>query len=135
MSLSQQFSDDVLIYYKVAAGVVLVVIVMSFITIQFGNHSRVRYTSWFKTTVNSLVDMAESAANRGDQDKDLVMSLTDYTTAITIMDTLRSIVPDSELQDIAQINVQNFMQLLAERRQTTVQAIGPVLAASASTST
>lgn len=120
------FNDDVLIYYKVAAGVVIVVLVMSFVTIQFGNHSRVRYTSWFKNTVNSLVDMAESAANRGDQDLDLVMSLTDYTTAITIMDTLRSIVPDSELQDIAQINVQNFMQLLAERRQTVVQEIGPI---------
>ena len=122
-------NDDVLIYYKVAAGVVIVVLVMSFVTIQFGNHSRVRYTSWFKNTVNSLVDMAESAANRGDQDLDLVMSLTDYTTAISIMDTLRSIVPDSELQDIAQINVQNFMQLLAERRQTVVQEIGPIQSA------
>lgn len=123
------FNDDVLIYYKVAAGVVIVVLVMSFVTIQFGNHSRVRYTSWFKNTVNSLVDMAESAANRGDQDLDLVMSLTDYTTAVTIMDTLRSIVPDSELQDIAQINVQNFMQLLAERRTTVVQEIGPIASA------
>jgi len=123
------FNEDVLIYYKVAAGVVIVVLVMSFVTIQFGNHSRVRYTSWFKNTVNSLVDMAESAANRGDQDLDLVMSLTDYTAAVSIMDTLRSIVPDSELQDIAQINVQNFMQLLAERRQTVVQEIGPILSA------
>jgi|APFre7841882793_1041355.scaffolds.fasta_scaffold00032_21 hypothetical protein len=123
------FNDDVLIYYKVAAGVVIVVLVMSFVTIQFGNHSRVRYTSWFKNTVNSLVDMAESAANRGDQDLDLVMSLSDYTTAVTIMDTLRSIVPDSELQDIAQINVQNFMQLLAERRTTVVQEIGPIASA------
>ena len=120
------FNDDGLIYYKVAAGVVFVVLVMSIVTIQFGNHSRVRYTSWFKNTVNSLVDMAESAANRGDQDLDLVMSLSDYTTAVTIMDTLRSIVPDSELQDIAQINVQNFMQLLAERRTTVVQEIGPI---------
>jgi len=123
------FNEDVLIYYKVAVGVVVVVLVMSFVTIQFGNHSRVRYTSWFKNTVNSLVDMAESAANRGDQDLDLVMSLTDYTAAVSIMDTLRSIVPDSELQDIAQINVQNFMQLLAERRQTVVQEIGPILSA------
>ena len=73
--------------------------------------------------------MAESAANRGDQDLDLVMSLSDYTTAVTIMDTLRSIVPDSELQDIAQINVQNFMQLLAERRTTVVQEIGPIASA------
>ena len=128
------FNDDVLIYYKVAAGVVIVVLVMSFVTIQFGNHSRVRYTSWFKNTVNSLVDMAESAANRGDQDLDLVMSLTDYTTAVTIMDTLRSIVPDHELQHIAQLNVTNFMQLLVERRQRILQSIGPPLPAPASPS-
>jgi|APFre7841882793_1041355.scaffolds.fasta_scaffold00745_1 hypothetical protein len=111
------FSDEVMIYYKVGVCLVVLVIAMSAITVQFGNHSGIQYTAWFKDTVNSLVDMAESSANRGDQDIDPSHKLMDYTTALTILDTLRSIVPDTELQNIANVNVQNFIQLLSDRRQ------------------
>jgi hypothetical protein len=126
--------EDIGIYYKVGAGLVGLVVLAAAISLQFGNSSGVHYTSWFKNIVNSLVDMSENAANRGDQDTDHVMALMDYTTAITILDTLRSIVPDHELQHIAQLNVTNFMQLLVERRQRILQTIGPPLPAPASTS-
>jgi len=109
--------DDVQIYYKVAAMLVCLIAVVSLVTVYFGNNSRVQYTSWFKKTVNSLVDTALHSANRGDQNVDNVLSLMDFTTALTVMDTLRSIVPDPELQAIVNLNVFETVQILSERQR------------------
>jgi len=110
-------------HIKVAVVTVLLVLGATLLSKYFAKNYNVQYTRWFINTMNRLVDTAETSANWGNQDSDPLMALQDYTTALTIMDTLCKIVKHHELQSSCNINVDAFIKLVDGRRQAVVKLL------------
>jgi hypothetical protein len=115
-----------MMHAKIAAAIVLLVLLVSLGTNYFAKTYKVHYSKWFTHTVNRLVDTAETSNNRGAQDQDPLMALQDYTTALTIIDTLVKIMPAEELGHMCNLNVNAFLGIVDSRRQKTLAELTQV---------
>lgn len=109
---------------QIAIFSVLLVFIISFVSNYFSTSYNVQYSEWFIDMAHQLCDTAEMKAARGTQDMDQIVAIQDYTTALTIVDTLHKVVPSNEeISKMCNFDIDKFTTMVNKKRNEVLAAI------------